>query len=111
MTYEEAVHYIEEIPGFAKKTELSNTRRMLELLGDPQEQMTAVHVAGTNGKGSVCAFLTGICIEDGWKTGTFTSPHLVELRERIQINGQMVSEDCFAESCERLCRIAVQMSE
>lgn len=111
MTYKEAVRYIEDIPNFTKKTELANTRRLLKLLGAPQDQMRVVHVAGTNGKGSVCAFLTGICKEEGRRTGTFTSPHLVEIRERIQINGQMVSEEAFAASCCRLRWIAAQMEE
>ena len=109
MTYEEAVHYIEEIPMHTKKTELSNTRYMLKLLGNPQERMSVIHVAGTNGKGSVCAFLSSICRESGRRTGMFTSPHLLDIRERIQIDGELVTEECFASACEKMCRLAEQM--
>ena len=65
MTYQEALCYIEKIPSFAKKTKLDNTRRMLSLLGDPQNGFRIAHVAGTNGKGSVCAFLASIEREKG----------------------------------------------
>lgn len=109
MTYEEAVRYIEDIPWFTKKTELSNSRRMLKLLGDPLDKIDIVHVAGTNGKGSVCAFAESICREAGRRTGMFTSPHLTDIRERIRINGQMVSKQCFAGACERMRVISEQM--
>ena len=109
MTYEEAVKYIEEIPMFTKKTELKNSRYMLELLGNPQEKPEVIHVAGTNGKGSVCAFLASICRQGGRKTGMFTSPHLVDIRERIQIDGEMVSEESFAKSCETMRTIAEKL--
>ncbi len=109
MTYQEALCYIEQIPNFAKKTKLDNTRHMLKLLGNPQEGVKIAHVAGTNGKGSVCAFLASIWRERGEKTGMFTSPHLVDIRERIQIDGRMVSEGCFAEACTRLREVSEQM--
>ncbi len=109
MTYEEARSYIEQIPSFAKKRRLDNTRHMLELLGNPQDRVRIVHVAGTNGKGSVCAFLASIWKERGERTGMFTSPHLVDIRERIQIDGQMVSEEYFAEACEKMCAVSEQM--
>lgn len=109
MTYEEAVRYIEDIPRFTKKTGLSNSRRMLELLGDPLDRIAIVHVAGTNGKGSVCAFAESICREAGRKTGLFTSPHLTDMRERIRIGGNMVSKQSFAKACERMCVVSGQM--
>ncbi len=111
MTYEEAICYIEEIPMFTKKTELKNTCYMLELLGNPQEKLEVIHVAGTNGKGSVCAFMSSICRQSGRRTGMFTSPHLVDLRERIQIDGNMVSKESFTQSCEKLCKIAERLME
>lgn len=109
MTYEEALNYIEEIPMFTKKTELKNSRYMLELLGNPQEKMEVIHVAGTNGKGSVCSFMSSICRQSGRKTGMFTSPHLVDIRERIQIDGDLVSKQSFAQSCETMCRVAKRL--
>lgn len=61
----------------------------------PDQDIPAIHVAGTNGKGSVCAFLTSMLKEAGYKTGTFISPHLIEVRERFLINGVMVDEADF----------------
>ena len=58
--------------------------------------LEVIHVAGTNGKGSVCAMIDSICRAQGYRTGLFTSPHLVTFRERIQINGEMISEDAVA---------------
>lgn len=109
MTYEEAVHYIEELPAYTKKTRQENSRFMLELSGNPQDNREIIHVAGTNGKGSVCAFLSSVCRASGRKTGMFTSPHLVDIRERIQIDGRLVSKEAFAASCERLCRVAERL--
>ena len=95
MTYEEAVAYIDETPKFTKKNTLENTRAILGKLGDPQEQMKILHVAGTNGKGSVCAFLSSILTTAGKHTGLFTSPHLVEINERFQIDQEPVSNEEF----------------
>lgn len=71
-----------------KKNSLEDVRRFLDYLGNPDRDRPAIHVAGTNGKGSVCAFLTSILGEAGYSTGTFISPHLVEVRERFLINGE-----------------------
>ncbi|MEO7673455.1 MAG: folylpolyglutamate synthase/dihydrofolate synthase family protein [Pyrinomonadaceae bacterium] len=80
----------------AMKLGLANIRTLLTALGAPQNNYLKVQVAGTNGKGSVCAFLDSICNTAGIKTGTFTSPHLVSITERIRINGVYISEDDFA---------------
>lgn len=98
MNYTEAVNYIEEIPYYAKKTPLENTWELLERLGHPERSMKIIHVAGTNGKGSVCAFLSSILTCAGKRTGLFTSPHLVELTERFQINGEEVAKTQFADA-------------
>jgi dihydrofolate synthase/folylpolyglutamate synthase len=66
--------------------------RLVELMGNPQSNFPIIHVAGTNGKGSVCAMLDAIYRENGYRVGLFTSPHLVELGERIRVNGQNISE-------------------
>ena len=86
MNYEEAVAYIEETPKFTKKNSLEHTKECLRRLGNPQEKFKVIHVAGTNGKGSTCAFLTSILREAGYSCGLFTSPHLVKINERFQIN-------------------------
>ncbi len=78
------------------KLGLENIRTLLTALGDPQNSYLKIQVAGTNGKGSVCAFLDSICNTAGIKTGTFTSPHLISITERIRINGKDVSEVDFA---------------
>jgi dihydrofolate synthase/folylpolyglutamate synthase len=80
----------------AMKLGLDNIRKLLAALGDPQKKYLKVQVAGTNGKGSVCAFLNSICLEAGIKTGLYTSPHLVTVTERVKIDGFDISEDDFA---------------
>ncbi|MCI1113634.1 hypothetical protein MOQ26_21695, partial [Stenotrophomonas maltophilia] len=66
---------------------------MLEELGHPERRVPFIHVAGTNGKGSTCAFLTQMLMEAGYSVGTFTSPYLIDFRERIRYNGSMIAED------------------
>ena len=102
MQYEKIVSYIEAIPKFTEKHSLAHTRRFLEYLGNPDRTYASVHVAGTNGKGSVCAFLTSICREAGLSVGTFTSPHLTDIRERMLLNGNMIPEETFAETFYRV---------
>ena len=96
-TYEEAVQYIEDIPKFTTKNKLEHTRHCLDLLGNPDEGKKIIHVAGTNGKGSVCAFISTMLEAGGYKCGLFTSPHLVKINERFQINEEMVSDETFLE--------------
>lgn len=95
MNYEEACKYIEEIPKFTEKNPLCHTRRCLEILGNPDRLYPSVHVAGTNGKGSVCCYLESVFRTAGKKTALFTSPHLVSLRERFRIGGLEISEEDF----------------
>ena len=97
-TCEEAVNYIEDIPKFTKKNKLEHTRKCLDLLGSPDEGRKIIHVAGTNGKGSVCAFLSSMLEEGGYTCGLFTSPHLMKINERFQINEVMVSDEGFLEA-------------
>lgn len=108
MTYEEAVRYIDEIPKFTKKNTLENTKILLERLGNPQNSMKIFHVAGTNGKGSVCAYLSSILTCAGKKTGLFTSPHLVKINERFQINQQQVSDEVFMDAFEQVMEMVRQ---
>ena len=91
----------------AMKLGLENIRTLLTALGDPQNSYLKVQVAGTNGKGSVCAFLNSICLEAGVKTGLYTSPHLISINERVKINGVDIGEDDFA----RLAIIVRETSE
>lgn len=95
MNYTEAVDYIETIPKFTVKHPPEHTRELLSRLGNPQEGIKIIHVAGTNGKGSVCAYLNAMLLAGGKKTGLFTSPHLVRINERFQINREDVSDEQF----------------
>jgi len=81
----------------AYKADLKTTVKLLKALGNPQEKFKAIHVAGTNGKGSVSHLLASILQEAGYKTGLYTSPHLKDFRERMKINGEMISEEKVVE--------------
>ena len=94
-TYEEAVAYLLSIPKFAKKTTKENLLHLLNELGNPHLEKKAIHVAGTNGKGSTCAYMNSILMAKGIHVGMFTSPHLVSLEERFQIDGVPVQKEEF----------------
>ena len=93
--YKEAVKYIEELPRYTKKHSLQHTRQFLERLGNPGYDRKIIHVAGTNGKGSVCAYMQAVLEAEGKSTGFFTSPHLLKINERIQIMRSPVDDDTF----------------
>lgn len=95
VSYEEAVKYIEEIPRFAAKNTIEDTGRMLSLLTGNSLKSKIIHVAGTNGKGSVCAYLRAILMEGKRSVGMFISPHLESMRERISINGELIAKEDF----------------
>lgn len=101
--------YIYNIPKFSKKSSLANTRIMLDRIGFDENSKKIIHVAGTNGKGSVCAYLAGILGKAGKKTGLFTSPHLVRINERIVINGEEVTDSVFEDSFKRIKKISEDM--
>src|SRR5690349_23290017 len=86
----------------AMKLGLDAMRTLLGELGDPQKSYLKVQVAGTNGKGSVCAFVESICVSAGIKVGVTTSPHLISMTERVRIDGQYISETEFAELATRV---------
>lgn len=96
--YEKAKEYILSIPKFTTKHEMAQTRAFYEFLGSPCEKKNIIHVAGTNGKGSVCAYLRNILECAGFTTGVFVSPHLVSVRERFLFDGEMVSREEFVAS-------------
>lgn len=110
-TYEEAVAYIEELPKFTKKHPLNHTREFLRRLGNPGMDRKVVHVAGTNGKGSVCAYLQAILMAEGKKTGFFTSPHLVSINERICIDRRQIDNRQFLQVFDPAVRAAKQMEQ
>ena len=100
MNYEEAVAYLLDIPKFTSKNPLTHTKELLRLLGNPQEGKKVIHVAGTNGKGSVCAYLQALLLSEGKQVGFFTSPHLVKMNERIRFNQNMITDTQFLETFE-----------
>lgn len=95
MNYNEVSAYLLSIPKFSKKTTTYNLMELLRRLGNPQEQVKSIHVAGTNGKGSVCAFLNTILLHSKKSVGLFTSPHLVRINERMKINNADISDEEF----------------
>lgn len=94
-TYGAAEEYINATPKFTSKNSMENTERFWKHLGYPARKSKVVHVAGTNGKGSVCAYLCSVLEKAGISCGRFTSPHLVTMRERFVINGEMAAEEEF----------------
>ncbi len=94
-TYGAAEEYINATPKFTSKNSRENTERFWKHLGYPARKSKVVHVAGTNGKGSVCAYLCSVLKKAGISCGRFTSPHLVTMRERFAVNGEMASETDF----------------
>lgn len=105
MTYQEAEAYINSIPRFAKEKSAGNVRRILEAFDHPEASFAYLHVAGTNGKGSVCAYMDSMLRTAGYKTGLFTSPHLIRMTERIKVDGEEISEEDFAALHEELLTV------
>src|SRR5262245_20289504 len=93
MTYSESIDYLYSLRLLGAKFGLSNTLKLAEMVGNPQEKLRFIHVAGTNGKGSTCAMLESIYRAAGLRVGLFTSPHLVAFGERIQVNRRNISEE------------------
>lgn len=100
MTYEEVLDYLySQLPMFqrvgapAYKANLDNIQHLCEVLNHPEQKLKFIHIAGTNGKGSVSNMLAAIFQVNGYKTGLFTSPHLVDFRERIRVNGEMIPKN------------------
>ena len=100
VTYEEACEYILDIPKFAGKHTLADTKEMLGRLTGSRIESKIIHVAGTNGKGSVCAYLQSILRAAGFHVGMFISPHLETMRERILYDGEMIPQESFVKAFE-----------
>lgn len=97
-TFEEAVNYLYDVPRFTKKNTLADTKAYLQRLGNPDAKMKIIHVAGTNGKGSACAYMRSILETAGYRVAVFTSPHLVDIRERFLVKGKMVEKQTFLDA-------------
>ncbi|MDF2891723.1 MAG: FolC bifunctional protein [Clostridia bacterium] len=102
MNFEQTVHYIENSMRFGCRPGLERTAKLLELLGNPHKKINFVHIAGTNGKGSTTAIVSNILKHAGYKVGTYTSPHLYRITERIVINGVHITEDSFVKYANKV---------
>ena len=109
--YWEALDYIHGQKRFGKTPGLDNMRKLMELLGNPQKKLKFIHVAGTNGKGSTCAMIAGILQTAGYRVGLYTSPYIVDFRERIQVNGEMIPKEALTELVERIQPMVEQVGE
>lgn len=104
MTYGQAMDYIEELGKLGSVMGLASMENLCEKLGNPQQDLSFIHIAGTNGKGSVLAFLSEILKAAGYRTGRYLSPVIFEYRERMQVNGRNISQ-------KDLCRLMTDMKE
>ena len=111
MTYQEATEYILSIPKFTSKNKPEHTRLFLQYLGHPERHFKVIHVAGTNGKGSVCAYLDAMLRAQKKRVGLFTSPHLVKINERIVVDGEMLSDAQFLSVFEKAQAAVGRMQE
>ncbi len=101
LNYNEVVNQLFSMPKFTKKNDLNNTRHLLNMLNRQKRDLKIIHVAGTNGKGSVCAFIANVLKESNINFGLFTSPHLIKVNERIKINNEEIDNDKFVNAfCE-----------
>jgi len=100
-TYAQAEKFILSREFFGMKLGLENITKYLNGLGDPQKSYPTVHLAGTNGKGSTASMLAAVLQAAGYRTGLFTSPHLVDFRERIRVDGEMITRRAVAGFIDR----------
>lgn len=105
-TYNNAIDLLTSQGKFYINLGLERISAVLDLLGNPQDKLKCIHVAGTNGKGSVCAIIASILTEAGMKTGLYTSPHIFEYTERMKINGCEISKDDFVKYIFEICELA-----
>lgn len=109
MTYKEARVYLDDVSKYGSVLGLDTIRNLLQELGNPQDDLCFVHIAGTNGKGSVLAYTSTILSEAGYRTGRYVSPTVVSYLERIQVDGNWISEQKFAELTEKIQKAIVRM--
>ena len=108
-TIEETLKYLQFDNWEQSEPGLSRSYELLGLLGNPQEKLKFVHIAGTNGKGSTCAFTASILAEAGFKTGLFTSPYVETFHERIRVNGRNISDEDLSAATLRVRECAEAM--
>ena len=109
MTYSEALDNIHSLLSFGSRPGLDRVSELLRRMGNPQDKLRYIHVAGTNGKGSTCAMLSAILRAEGYKTGLFISPYITDFRERIQINNQPISKESLTKAVEETFPVLEQL--
>ena len=100
MNYEETIEKIHGFQKFGSRLGLERMTVLMDLLGNPQDRMKVIHVAGTNGKGSVCRYLASVLKENGYKVGLYTSPYLERFTERIEFDGKEISKEDLTDCAE-----------
>lgn len=111
MDYKDAINLITSKSNFYIDLGLDRISSVLEKLGNPQDDLKFIHVAGTNGKGSVCTMLESILRTAGYKTGLYTSPHIWEYTERIKVNGCEIPEETFTQYTQQIVNIGIHLTE
>ena len=111
MNYSEAIEYIHSVNWMFCNPGLERVRTLCHALGDPQDSLKFIHVAGTNGKGSFCSMLDSILRAEGYKVGLFTSPYVMEFGERMRVDGENISESELCDLVERVKPIADKMED
>ncbi|NLG92496.1 MAG: bifunctional folylpolyglutamate synthase/dihydrofolate synthase, partial [Clostridiales bacterium] len=111
MTYTEALEKISSLERFGSKPGLERIQKLLQMMGNPQDSLKYVHVAGTNGKGSTCALIASVLKKARYKTGLFISPYVTDFCERMQINGEKISHEELAEMVEKVFPLVEKMNQ
>ncbi len=111
MNYYETLNYIHSLGAFSHPAGLDRIKLVCEKLHNPQNNFKSIHIAGTNGKGSVCTFISSVLKQAGYKVGTFVSPYIVDFCERIQINGEYISRKDLCRLSEKVLDTGVSLTE
>lgn len=111
MTYKQALKKINSLLLFGSRPGLDRIKKLLKLLGNPQDKLKYIHIAGTNGKGSTCTMLSSILANAGYKTGLFISPFVIDFRERMQMNGEMIPEQDLADCVSEIFPVVERMRD
>ncbi|HEY5595162.1 MAG TPA: bifunctional folylpolyglutamate synthase/dihydrofolate synthase, partial [Nitrospiria bacterium] len=109
LSYPKAIDYLYGLQQHGIKLGLENSRRLMTALDDPHRRFHPVHIAGTNGKGSTAAMIAAVLAAAGYRTGLYTSPHLIDFTERIRVNGEPISPDAVARLTERIRAAAADL--
>lgn len=111
MNYKKSLEYLENLTIYGIKTGVEHTKILAEGIGNPHNSFPSILISGTNGKGSTAAYLESILKQNGYKTGLFTSPHLIDVRERIRVNGELISKKLFSYAISKVKEKSLQLKK